>query len=566
MKKLLSVILALAIACSLAPGALADGGQTRVTGMDGLRDALDAAAPGDEIVLAPGEYTPSGGVLTVKTPVSLRGETGGGSVVFNGALVFDLGAARSGASATVSGVSFRAVDGQDAAVTLKSGNRCVLNLRSCGFDGWLYGAAIAPGCSGCRLSVIDCGFAGTFCAMSVSAENGNAVQDFTFTGAGLYEYRKYDKTHDAYYYSYAYTGALDPDYSRADFAPDGAAEPVWPCVARIGGKFYPTLDAALRAAVSGDTVYAMLDCTTGGTVKSGVTLDVREGVTIAADIVNNGSIVNRGSIRSVSGEGGSRTLVRAVSEPAGLTVRVTDTAGRVYEPVEYTSDYYLVPGRYTFTFSGRGYYTTTVAQEVGAAASATVTAKPGQKLSFSDVGSGDWFYDDVFSVYTLGWMDGVSDVSFAPDSPVTRAMAVTTIWRVAGEPELPDANWGYPYADVDASGWYAEPVYWARLNGIADGTGGETFEPSSNLTREQLAVMLYRFMAYSKVAAPSPADALNGFPDAGAVSSWALDAMRWCAEYGIITGSDGGRLDPQGAVTRAQLAAMLLRAGRTMGE
>ena len=560
MKKLLSVLLALALMCALLPSALADGEGLRAANMDELREALDAASAGDVITLEPGEYAPEGGILTVKTPVTLRGE---GEVKFTGALAFELGDAASGSTAGVQGIDFAAVDGRDAAVALKSGSKCVLSVHDCDFSGWLYGTAIAPDCSGCKLSVINCGFADTFCAMSVSVENGNAVRDFTFTGAGLYEYRKYDAEHDTYYYSYAYRGGVAPGFN-GDFTPEGSARPVWPCVARIGDKFYPTLDAALRAAVSGDTVYAMLDCTTGGTVKSGVTLDVREGVTIAADISNEGALVNRGKIRSVSGEGESLTLVRAQSEPEGLAVRVTDTAGRAYEPDDY-GDYYLAPGAYRFTFSGRGYYTTTAAQDVSAAETVTVTAKPDQKLSFSDVGSGDWFYDDVFSVYVKGWMEGVSDVSFAPDVPVTRAMAVTTIWRVAGEPDMPASDWGYPYADVDAGSWYAVPVYWARLNKIADGTAAETFEPSAQLTREQLAVMLYRFMEYSNDAAPSPADALDGFPDADSVSSWALDAMRWCAEYGIISGTDGGRLDPQGSVTRAQLAAMLLRATRTMG-
>lgn len=559
MKKLLSVLLSLALMCALLPGALADG-EVAVSDMEGLYAALDAASPGGVITLKAGEYSPRGGVLTVKTPVTLRAE---GEVKFSGAVVFDLSGATSGSTAAVEGVSFVSVTGQDTAVTLKSGGRCVLRLSGCAFSDWIYGAAIASGCTGCKLSVIDCDFSDTFCAMSVCVEGGNAVRDFVYTGCGLYQYRKFDDDHDAYYYSYAHTGALDPDFSREDYSPASKIDPAWPCVARIGDRFYPTLDAALRAAKSGDTVLAMLDCTTGGTAKSGVTLDVREGVAINADIVNNGKIVNRGTIRSVTGEGESQTLVRAQSEPEGLDVRVTDTAGRVYEPVKYTQDYYLAPGVYNFSFTGRGYYSTLVPETVTAEESVTVSAKPDQKLSFSDVSRDDWFYNDVFAAYVNGWMDGVSTASFAPNGGVTRAMAVTTLYRIAGEPSMPDANWGYPYADVNADSWYTTPVYWARLEGVADGVTSESFAPDGALTREQLAVMLYRYMDYAKVAAPSPADALKSFPDSSSVSAWALDAMRWAAGAGVITGTDGGRLDPQGAVTRAQLAAMLLRAMRT---
>lgn len=224
MKKLLSVLLALALMCALLPSALADGVGLWAANMDELREALDAASAGDVITLEPGEYAPEGGILTVKMPVTLRGE---GEVKFTGALAFELGDAASGSTAEVQGIDFAAVDGRDAAVALKSGSKCVLSVHDCDFSGWLYGTAIAPDCSGCKLSVINCGFADTFCAMSVSVENGNAVRDFTFTGAGLYEYRKYDAEHDAYYYSYAYRGGVAPGFN-GDFTPEGSAGPSGP--------------------------------------------------------------------------------------------------------------------------------------------------------------------------------------------------------------------------------------------------------------------------------------------------------------------------------------------------
>ena len=107
--------------------------------------------------------------------------------------------------------------------------------------------------------------------------------------------------------------------------------------------------------------------------------------------------------------------------------------------------------------------------------------------------TGDWFYEAVQYVYDKGMMTGVSADRFAPASTTTRGMIVTILYRLAGSPDIEDENWGYPYVDVDANAYYGTAVYWARLNGIASGYSDERFGPDDAITREQLAVMLYRF-------------------------------------------------------------------------
>ena len=112
---------------------------------------------------------------------------------------------------------------------------------------------------------------------------------------------------------------------------------------------------------------------------------------------------------------------------------------------------------------------------------------------FTDVSESDWFFGDVKFVYQNGLMNGTSSTTFSPDGTTSRGMIVTILWRMAGSPDMKDEILGYPFQDVDANAYYATAVYWARLNGIADGYGDNTFGPDKPITREQMAVMLYRY-------------------------------------------------------------------------
>lgn len=181
--------------------------------------------------------------------------------------------------------------------------------------------------------------------------------------------------------------------------------------------------------------------------------------------------------------------------------------------------------------------------------------KPTVDMSrYTDLDAGAWYFDAVRYVVEHGLFAGTSDTAFSPSAPMTRAMLVTVLYRAAGEPSIEDEIWGYPFADVDAESWYGTAVYWARLEGVTSGTGEETFTPDGPITREQLAVMLYRC-----AGCPATPNLLLDFTDAAKVSDFAQDAVRWAVERAIITGKDGGVLDPQGTATRAEVAVMLQR-------
>ena len=176
----------------------------------------------------------------------------------------------------------------------------------------------------------------------------------------------------------------------------------------------------------------------------------------------------------------------------------------------------------------------------------------GASEPFTDVTPSDWFYNDVVYVYNNGLMNGVSDTTFAPNATTTRAMIVTILWRLDGQ-AMGGAN---TFADVAAGSWYANAVAWAAKYGIVTGYDAATFGPNDPITREQLATILYRFNNYrdGKLDAVSTLD----FPDAGSVSGYAVEAMKWAVGQGLINGMDG-KLNPTGSATRAQVAAILHR-------
>jgi hypothetical protein len=178
----------------------------------------------------------------------------------------------------------------------------------------------------------------------------------------------------------------------------------------------------------------------------------------------------------------------------------------------------------------------------------------GAAAAFSDVDEGSWYSDEVAYVVQEGLMKGVSQDLFAPEWAVTRATVVTVLYRMEGEPgEARDA--GFP--DVGPSVWYGAAVAWAKEAGIAAGYGSGAFGPDDPVTREQLAVFLWRYAKYK--GTEIAAGVLGGYGDAGAISSWAEDGMKHAVGAGLITGKNGELLDPSGVATRAELAAILQR-------
>ena len=174
---------------------------------------------------------------------------------------------------------------------------------------------------------------------------------------------------------------------------------------------------------------------------------------------------------------------------------------------------------------------------------------------FTDAGPDAWYHDGVHWALETGVMKGVSGDAFDPGGTVTRAMAVTMLWRLAGEP----AGSPSPFADVASGSWYENAVNWAAETGAVNGTSGTAFSPGEPITREQLAAVLYRYaQAQGKGFTGAWAFPLN-FSDAADVSEWADEAMHWMVMNGILTGRDDGTLSPKDSASRAEIATMFLR-------
>lgn len=172
---------------------------------------------------------------------------------------------------------------------------------------------------------------------------------------------------------------------------------------------------------------------------------------------------------------------------------------------------------------------------------------------FHDVSAGDWFYDDVMYVYQNHIMSGVESNLFSPKTGVTRGMMITILYRTANEPETASAA----FSDVDASMWYAKAVSWGAANQIVSGTGNNQFSPNADITREQLAVMLYNYRKISGNA-DKKAD-ITSYSDHDVVSAWANAAMSWAVGNGIISGKSETELAPKDGATRAEAAAIIRR-------
>lgn len=177
-------------------------------------------------------------------------------------------------------------------------------------------------------------------------------------------------------------------------------------------------------------------------------------------------------------------------------------------------------------------------------------------ISYTDVTATDWYANAVTYVTLTGLMNGSSG-AFQPGTNLTRAMMVTVLYRMAGEPEVTQDN---PFQDVAADTWYTNAVLWASETGITTGTSDTTFAPSKALTREQLAAFFYRFAQYeSGGEIPAAGDNLASFSDAGKISSYATDAVNWAVGEGLISGVGNNTLAPQNSATRAQVATILMR-------
>lgn len=169
---------------------------------------------------------------------------------------------------------------------------------------------------------------------------------------------------------------------------------------------------------------------------------------------------------------------------------------------------------------------------------------------FSDVKEDAWYYEAVTYAAKNGIMPGQDDGTFGPDVQATRAELVQALYNKAGSPNITAAT---PFGDIEKGAPYARAVSWASRRSIANGYGEGKFGPNDLVTREQFAVMLYRFAGN-----PAIQGNLNAFGDVEKVSDYAVTALTWATYHGIISGVDGN-LVPQGNITRAETATMLMR-------
>ena len=236
----------------------------------------------------------------------------------------------------------------------------------------------------------------------------------------------------------------------------------------------------------------------------------------------------------------------SAKEDQVVTITVTPNSGYELTALTVTD---RSGNRVTVTANPDGTY-----RFVMPASQVTVSAAfaPAQ-LPFTDVTEANWYYDEVYYVWANGLMQGTSATTFGPNVDTTRAMVVTILWRLEGEPA---SGYDMDYSDVAGGAWYAGAVRWATEHGIVNGSEGQ-FYPGGTVTREQLAAMLYRYAQYKGYDLTAGGD-LSGFADAGAVSGWAETSLAWAVGQRLIQGS-ANQIDPTGSAIRAQLAAILMR-------
>jgi hypothetical protein len=173
---------------------------------------------------------------------------------------------------------------------------------------------------------------------------------------------------------------------------------------------------------------------------------------------------------------------------------------------------------------------------------------------FGDVAESDWFYNDVIFVSARGLMTGTGPNTFSPEGTMTRAMFVTVLYRMSGA----TGSAAIGFSDVPVDAWYGPAVAWAYTNGIVNGIGNARFAPDDAVTREQLAVILFRYAQYAgrDVSVGEDTNILS-YTDAFTVTEYAYPALQWTCGSGIMTGDDKGRLNPQGLATRAEAAKII---------
>ena len=349
-------------------------------------------------------------------------------------------------------------------------------------------------------------------------------------------------------------------------------------VATIGQNRYTTLQDAINAVKDNETIEIVgssktLTATVSGnktfTVNANsntVTLTAASGYTLTKDAAGKYT-VSRQSSGGPGSSGGSISTpttyavnVNAATNGAVAADKKTASKGTTVTVTASPSKGYVVDavkvvdkdgkdvavtgkdGKYVFTMPGSA---VTVTGTFKAETPAPVA------LPFTDVKSGNWFYDAVKYAYAQGLMTGTSATTFAPNGTMNRAMIVTVLYRLEKSPAVTGAS---KFTDVPAGQWYSDAVAWAAANKIVNGYDETTFGPMNAVTREQMAAILFRYEQVKGLENVTLEENLNRFPDQNKISAYAIPALQWAVGQKIINGNADGTLDPTGTATRAQVA------------
>lgn len=243
---------------------------------------------------------------------------------------------------------------------------------------------------------------------------------------------------------------------------------------------------------------------------------------------------------------------KSASKGSTVTVTVTPDKGYALETLAITDKN---GNALDLTDQGGGQYTFTMPS--GPVTVAATFMDDNTMLNFFvDVPAGAYYYDAVLWAAEGGIVTGTDAVHFSPDASCTRAQLVTFLWRAAGSPAV---NYAMNFNDVDGGAYYAEAVRWAASEKVVEGTTAETFAPDAAVTRAQVVTMLYRFAKAQGMDTTQGGMAIREFDDFDTVPAYALEAMDWAVNAGVLKG-DNNRLLPQDNCTRAQIVTMLYRA------
>ena len=251
---------------------------------------------------------------------------------------------------------------------------------------------------------------------------------------------------------------------------------------------------------------------------------------------------------------GGKVILRDMEAAKGQTMTITlkPDAGMLADTVTVTDE---DGNSIAVTDNGDGTYSfKQPAEKVVIKATFKPKARPAE--AYADLATDAWYYESVDYVLSKGLMQGVGTSKFDPSGGTTRAMIVTTLWRLEGEPVV---NYAMAFADVKADAWYAEAVRWAAGEGLVRGYSAEEFCPDTAITREQMAAIIYRYAAY-KGTAPTGAWAIRlAYADVANIADYAIEAVMYCTMKNLMQGRDGDMFAPQATASRAEIAVILHR-------